>query len=94
MASTPPWSDGTSSTLWRVYGECLPLLRDIGENLMADHAIWGLGKLALREGRLEEAQSCAARSLLFQIGLSEIFQGSALSLTRDATVQSDMTALN
>lgn len=50
----------------RVYEECLPLLRDIGENLMADHAIWGLGKVALREGRLEEARSCAARSLLFQ----------------------------
>lgn len=49
-----------------VYEECLPLLRDIGENLMADHAIWGLGKVALREGRLEEARSCAARSLHFQ----------------------------
>ena len=59
------WTDQLAPAR-RVYEECLPLLRYIGENLMADHAIWGLGKVALREGRLEEARACAARSLFFQ----------------------------
>jgi tetratricopeptide (TPR) repeat protein len=50
----------------RCYQECIPLLRDIGENLMADHSIWGLGKVALKEGRIDEARSCSVESLAFQ----------------------------
>jgi tetratricopeptide (TPR) repeat protein len=50
----------------RAYHECIPILIEVGENLMTDHAIWGLGKVALREGNAAEARDCAKRSLEFQ----------------------------
>lgn len=59
------WSGELEKTR-AVLEEGLPILREIGEVWMGAHAAWGLGKTALRQGRLDEARACATESFALQ----------------------------
>jgi tetratricopeptide (TPR) repeat protein len=45
------------------YEEALPLLREVDDHLMVPHALWGLGRAAVRQGRIEEARRLMDESL-------------------------------
>ena len=49
------------------YAESLPILRAVGDFLMVPHALWGLGRVAVRQHRIEEAHALMQESLRWQI---------------------------